>query len=173
MPRPVKTKARAPRETLPDLYARPGFLLRRGHQIAVGIFVQECAAIGLTPPQHGVLVVTGNAPRLDQAGIARALGFDRATVGALIHGLERRGMLRRESSAEDRRRKRLVLTPSGHAMLARAQDAVRRTSERLLAPLPARERSLFVDLLARLTDTLNAASRTPVQAPEGEMREKE
>jgi len=162
MPRRVKKKAR---ETLADLYARPGFLLRRGHQIAVGIFVQECAAIGLTPPQHGVLVVTGNAPGLDQAALARALGFDRATVGALVEALERRGMLRREGSAHDRRRKLLVLTPSGRAMLARSQKAVRRTSERLLAPLPAHERSLFVDLLGRLTDTLNAASRTPVQAP--------
>jgi len=74
-------------------------------------------------------------------------------------------MLRREGSAHDRRRKLLVLTPSGRAMLARSQKAVRRTSERLLAPLPAHERSLFVDLLGRLTDTLNAASRTPVQAP--------
>jgi DNA-binding MarR family transcriptional regulator len=142
-------------------------LLRRGHQIAVGIFVQECAAIGLTPPQHGVLVVAANSPGLDQAGIARALGFDRATVGALIHGLERRGMLRREGSATDRRRKVLALTARGRAMLARAQGAVRKTSERLLAPLPARDRARFVDLLARLTDTLNAASRTPVQAPEG------
>ena len=167
MPRPVKTKRRVPRgETLADLYARPGFLLRRGHQIAVGIFIQECAAIGLTPPQHGVLVVAGNAPGLDQAALARALGFDRATVGALVEGLERRGMLRREGSAQDRRRKVLALTPSGRAMLGQAQAAVRRTSQRLLSPLSEDERLLFVDLLARLTDTLNAASRTPVQAPE-------
>ena len=27
--------------TLEELYARPGFLLRRAHQIAVGIFVEE------------------------------------------------------------------------------------------------------------------------------------
>lgn len=164
----VKARRRAKRqigESLQDLYARPGFLLRRGHQIAVGIFVQECAALGLTPPQHGVLVVVGNAPGLDQAALARALGFDRATVGALVGSLENRGMLRRKSSAADARRKLLVLTPSGRTMLARAQDAVRRTSERLLSPLPAAERKLFVSLLARLTDTLNAASRTPVESP--------
>jgi DNA-binding MarR family transcriptional regulator len=179
MQHPVKTKRRhlrsgkpsAPRlvpETMDDLYARPGFLLRRGHQIAVGIFVQECEAIGLTSAQHGVLVVVGNMPGLDQAGLARALGFDRATVGDLVQALERRGMLRREGSPEDLRRKLLVLTAAGSAMLICAQEAVRRTSERILSPLKPAERELFVGLLARLTDTLNAASRTPVQAPEGQ-----
>jgi DNA-binding MarR family transcriptional regulator len=178
MPRPVNAKRRvscfdkqsSPKlvpETLQDLYARPGFLLRRGHQIAVGIFVQECEAIGLTSAQHGVLVVVGNHPGLDQAALARALGFDRATVGDLVHGLERRGMLRRDGSPEDLRRKLLVLTAAGQAMLICAQDAVRRTSDRILSPLKPAERALFVDLLSRLTDTLNAASRTPVQAPEG------
>jgi len=163
MPAPVKNKAAG--ESLGDLYSRPGFLLRRGHQIAVGIFVQECAGIGLTPPQHGVLVVTANAPGLDQAGIARALGFDRATTGALIHGLERRGLLRRESSSSDLRRKALAVTPRGRAMLRRAQAAVRRTSERLLAPLAPGERRRFVQLLERLTAALNGASRTPVLPP--------
>jgi len=160
-----KVKSRSRPESLADLYSRPGFLLRRGHQIAVGIFVQECAAIGLTPPQHGVLVVADNAPGLDQAGIARALGFDQATTGTLIHGLERRGLLRRENSPDDRRRKALAVTPKGRAMMRRAQAAVRRTSERLLAPLAPRDRRHFVQLLKRLTDALNAASRTPVLPP--------
>ena len=163
----VKANAGKPRrmETLSDLYERPGFLLRRGHQIAVGIFVQECAAIGLTPPQHGVLVVAGQTPGLDQAGLARALGFDRATIGAVIAGLERRGMLRRRSSSQDRRRKALELTARGRARLDRAQEAIRRTSSRLLAPLSPGERELFVELLTRLTHSLNIESRTPVQPP--------
>ena len=169
MPAPVKKK-RTP-ESLADLYSRPGFLLRRGHQIAVGIFVQECAALGLTPPQHGVLVVAENAPGLDQAGIARALGFDRATTGALIHGLERRGLLQRENSSADLRRKTLAVTPRGRAMLRRTQAAVRRTSERLLAPLAAGERRRFVQLLERLTAALNGASRTPVLPPAPDPRQ--
>lgn len=162
-----RSAPRAVPETLEELYARPGFLLRRGHQIAVGIFDQECDAIGLTSAQHGALVVVGNVPDLDQAALGRALGFDRATVGNLVRGLERRGMLLRKGAPEDLRRKRLVLTAAGRAMLIRAQQAVRQTSERILAPLKPAEGTLFIDLLARLTETLNAASRTPVQAPEG------
>src|SRR5256885_12122509 len=34
------------------LYQRPGFLLRRAHQISVGIFEEQCRPLGLTPPQR-------------------------------------------------------------------------------------------------------------------------
>jgi hypothetical protein len=41
--------------TLEHLYARPGFLLRRAHQIAVGIFVEACALHKLTTSQRSSL----------------------------------------------------------------------------------------------------------------------
>jgi DNA-binding MarR family transcriptional regulator len=150
---------------LSELYSRPGFLLRRAHQIAVGIFVQECAAFGLTPPQHSALIAVGHRPGLDQAGLARALGFDRATIGQVVEGLESRGMLRRKASATDRRRKTLVLTSKGRQLMARATPAIARTSERLLAPLSGRDREQFMRLLLQLTGELNSASRTPVSGP--------
>ncbi|MGE5640677.1 MAG: MarR family winged helix-turn-helix transcriptional regulator [Clostridia bacterium] len=151
--------------TLEQLYARPGFLLRRAHQIAVGIFVEECAAYGLTPPQHSTLIAIDGCPRLDQAALARAIGFDRATTGQVVEGLEARGLLRRQDSPTDRRRKTLALTPEGRALMKRAAPAIQRTSERLLAPLRANQRKHFVQLLMRLTGELNEASRSPISAP--------
>ena len=151
--------------TLEELYARPGFLLRRAHQIAVGIFVEECAAYGLTPPQHSTLIVIDRCPGLDQAALARAIGFDRATTGQVVEGLESRGLLKRENSRTDKRRKMLVLTPQGRALMKRAASAIQRTSIRLLAPLRPSQRKTFVELLLQLTDDLNRASRSPVRAP--------
>ena len=40
-----------------DIYQRPGFLLRRAHQISTAIFERSCAHLGLTPAQYGVLSV--------------------------------------------------------------------------------------------------------------------
>ena len=155
----------ARQKTLDDLYERPGFLLRRAHQIAVGIFAQECAPYGLTPPQHSTLIVIDRCPGLDQAALARAIGFDRATVGQVLEGMESRGLLKRESAATDKRRKTLVLTPAGRALMKRAAPAIKRTSERLLAPLRASQRKDFVELLLQLTGELNKASRSPLSAP--------
>jgi DNA-binding MarR family transcriptional regulator len=151
--------------TLDELYSRPGFLLRRAHQIAVGIFVEECAAFGLTPPQHSVLIAIGHCPGLDQAALARAIGFDRATVGQVLGGLESRGLVRRESSPTDKRRKTLILTPEGRSLMTKASAAIARTSERLLAPLRENQRRHFVELLLQLTRDLNSASRSPVARP--------
>jgi len=148
-----------------ELYARPGFLLRRAHQIAVGIFMQECSAVGLTPPQHSALIAIELCPGLDQAALARAIGFDRATVGQVVEGLEARGLLRRGRSRIDKRRKALSITPAGRKLMRRAARAIQRTSERLLSPLSPGDRSTFMTLLTRLTDRLNSNSRTPVRSP--------
>jgi len=150
-------------KSLDQLYSRPGFLLRRAHQIAVGIFVTECAGVGLTPPQHGVLIAVEKRPGLNQAELARLLGFDRATVGQVVEGLELRGLLRRTSSAHDRRNKSLALTPRGETRMRRAARAIQRTSERLLSPFTRGERELFIELLERLTGELNQESRTPLR----------
>lgn len=156
--------------TLADLYARPGFLLRRAHQIAVGIFVEECAAYKLTPPQHSTLIVIEHCPGIDQAALARAIGFDRATVGQVVEGLEARGLLRRQNSRADKRRKTLLLTPQGRALMRRAAPAIERTSERLLAPLKQIDRKTFVGYLLQLAGELNESSRSPVTAPAQDSR---
>jgi DNA-binding MarR family transcriptional regulator len=151
--------------TLEDLYARPGFLLRRAHQIAVGIFVEECAAFRLTPPQHSTLIVIGHCPGIGQAALARAIGFDRATIGHVVGGLEARGLLRRQNSSADKRRKTLTLSPQGSVLMQRAAAAIERTSERLLAPLSPNDRKTFIAFLLQLAGALNESSRSPVTAP--------
>ncbi len=149
-------------KALQKLYSRPGFLLRRGHQIAVSIFMQECEKTGLTPPQHGVLIAAGQHPGLSQSDVARLLGFDRATIGQVVKGLEARGLLRRGSSHDNRRNKALVLTPEGAAVLKRAALAMHRISARLLSPFNRQERRVFMELLSRLATRLNVESRTPL-----------
>ncbi|MDE1186869.1 MAG: MarR family transcriptional regulator [Pantoea sp.] len=157
-----------PPETFSDaeLYERPGFLLRRAHQISVSIFLQECEELRLTPPQHSILFVLHRWPGLDQTTLARAIGFDRATVGETLGGMETRGLLRRAVSAQDKRRKVLFLTAKGRDVMTRAIAAIHHTSDRLLAPLSAERRELFIEMLTQITGELNDASRSPVRRPD-------
>ena len=160
------TRSRVNAAALEELYSRPGFLLRRGHQIAVSIFMTECGRIGLTPPQHSVLIAAGQHRGSSQSDVARLLGFDRATIGQVVKGLEARGLLSRGGSNGNRRNKVLEVTPEGAAVLKRAAKAMERTSARLLAPFNRRERVVFMRLLARLTTRLNVDSRTPLPHPD-------
>jgi len=43
------------RDQLQDLYARPGFLLKRCHQISAAIFVEECHEFSLDTMTAGEL----------------------------------------------------------------------------------------------------------------------
>src|ERR1700749_3730239 len=96
---PMKTTPVSPSPKLPAglsrLYARPGFLLPRAHQISAAVFEDECRDLGLTPAQFGVLTVLKTHPGLGQSSLARALGFDKVTVLRVLRGLESRGLVER------------------------------------------------------------------------------
>jgi MarR family transcriptional regulator, lower aerobic nicotinate degradation pathway regulator len=150
-------------DPLKSLYSRPGFLFRRAHQIAVGIFIEECAALALTPPQHSILIAVAHYPGLSQADLSRLVGFDRATVGQVIGGLAARKLVRRAGLRRNMRNHAIELTPRGEQILQRASAAMARTSQRLLSPLSPHERKVFLALLGRVTDELNPSSRSPVR----------
>src|SRR3974390_3849214 len=46
-----------PSHSLEDLYGRPGFLLKRCHQVAAAIFLDECNAFNVKTYLHGCLCV--------------------------------------------------------------------------------------------------------------------
>jgi DNA-binding MarR family transcriptional regulator len=90
----------------------------------------------LSPSQYDLLsplLVAGDAPGLRE--LARAAGVSAPTATRMIDGLQARGLVAREPSAQDRRAVRLSLTDAGSA-------AVEAHRERLLA----RRRALFEHL---------------------------
>jgi DNA-binding MarR family transcriptional regulator len=133
-----------------DLLRRPGYLLRRAHQVAIAIFAQEAAHLSLTPPQHHALTAIRDNPGCSQAEVSRSVGYDRATMGAVLLGLEARGLIRRRGSAKDRRLKLLTITPRGEQLLKLAEPVAERINERVMEILAPEERETFVRLLAKI-----------------------
>src|SRR5690606_31163794 len=123
-----------------DLVRRPGFLLRRAHLVAVSIFNDEIGKLALTPPQHNVLSALLANPGVHQTELGRIVGYDRATIGAILAGLETRELLVRKSSKQDKRLKTLAITRKGKALLASSNEAMDRINERLLKTLADYER---------------------------------
>jgi DNA-binding MarR family transcriptional regulator len=147
---------------LDALYARPGFLLRRAHQIGVSLFMEESGKFGVTTTQYGTMYILRVRPGIDQITLARLLGLDRSTTGLVVGKLEDAGFVVRGADASDRRRKTLKLTAAGLAMLRRLSKPAERAQERLLAPFSPREREQFLALLGRFVDTYNGVVRTPL-----------
>jgi DNA-binding MarR family transcriptional regulator len=133
-----------------DFRHAPGHLIRRAHQVAVAIFMEETADFEVTPVQFAILNALLEDPGEDQVTLARKVAFDAATFGAVIARLEARGWVRREGDAADRRRKCLWVTPEGAQAARRMKRIVGKVQARILAPLSDKERMLLLDLLDRL-----------------------
>jgi DNA-binding MarR family transcriptional regulator len=151
---------------LSRLYARPGFLLRRAHQISAAVFEDECRSVGLTPAQFGVLTVLRAGPGMDQSSLARALGFDKVTVLRVLRGLEARGLVQRMPAPTSKRNLAVSLSAEGLALLDKAQKPAEKAYRRLLAPLSAQQQASLVDLLQQLTGGLEHEARAPFVPPE-------
>ncbi|HVE05980.1 MAG TPA: MarR family winged helix-turn-helix transcriptional regulator [Paraburkholderia sp.] len=146
------------------LEARPGFLIRRLHQIHVALFIEECAPEGITPVQYSILTALDQMGPSEQIALSRAVGLDRANTADVIGRLAERRFIQRRGSRTDKRKKVAELTDVGRALLARLEVGVERAHERTLAALPARDRKQFMTYLMKLVETNNELSRTPIHA---------
>jgi len=142
------------------LWARPGYLLRRLHQIHYALFFEECAGFDITPVQYGLLTTLSLNPDLDQNSLGRELGIDRTNVADVLNRLARRGLLERRRSPHDRRMVLARLTPAGEKLTKRMYRSMQRAQERLLKPLLPHERQAFIITLIRLIDGNNHLGRT-------------
>ncbi len=144
-----------------DLDRLPGHNIRRLQQIAVAVFLQETGTLGITPVQYAALRAVGDAPGIDQRSLARAIGFDTSTIAGVVDRLEARGLMTRHTAPEDRRARRLSLTPAGRALLCAATPAILRAQSRILEPLSRSEQSEFMRMLRVLVTANNELSRAP------------
>ena len=144
---------------LDSIYGRPGFLLRRCHQISVAVFLEECERFDLTPAQFGMLTVLDSSSDIDQISVAQMLGLDRTTTSNVVSRLEARGIIKRVTDPMDRRKRRLQLTVKGRKIRKDAVSPAARAGERLLAGLSAKEQKLFLDLLELVADSADGSPR--------------
>lgn len=139
-------------------------MIRRAHQIAVSLFLEETGALKITTTQYGILFILQQRPGIDQVSVAKLLGLDRSTTGMVVTRLEQDGLIGRDKGLADRRRHRLVLTRAGKAMLERLAEPAERAQARMLSALAPREREKFLDMLDKLVRSHNGSTRVPLQA---------
>jgi MarR family transcriptional regulator, lower aerobic nicotinate degradation pathway regulator len=149
----------SPPPPVSELSERPGFLVRRLHQIHLALFAEECAAFNVTPVQYSIMTVAGARPGLDQVALAYEVGVDRATLANVVARLEARRLLRRTQGRTDRRLKNVTLTAAGRKLLGQMADAARRAHDRTVEALPPVERTAFLQALRALVYAGNDIGR--------------
>jgi DNA-binding MarR family transcriptional regulator len=153
--------------SMDDVYQKPGHLIRRAQQIAVSIFLEECAPTDITPVQYAAMVALRDNPGIDATRLSALVAFDRSTVGNVLERLEGKGLVLRIGNKNDKRVKILFLSPKGATALRKVEPFVKRAQERILAPLAPEDRETFMRMLSQLVELNNDASRVPLKVDGG------
>jgi DNA-binding MarR family transcriptional regulator len=153
MTTPVKKKPRAASSggldigLLPDLL---GYHLRLAHIAVFQNFGRTVGAVDITAPQLGTLLLVEANPGVSQSAVAEALRFDRSTLVQIVDRLEARGLVKRETSARDRRSHALTLTAAGARLLVTLKELLRVHEAEIAASLSDAQRATLIALLERL-----------------------
>lgn len=101
------------------LIADIGRLKRLEFNRAISKLVAPLSAI-----EARALVYVGRANEIPQAMLARMLGLEPMPMSLLIKRLEKADLISRQKDPEDRRGKRISLTPSGNQILSRVVEVM-------------------------------------------------
>jgi DNA-binding MarR family transcriptional regulator len=132
------------------LEQRPGFLIRRLHQIHVALFQKECAAFDVTPLQYSLLSVLARRGIADQTTLAADVALDRTTTTGALKRLHSRRFIERGVPHGDRRAQTCRLTKSGAALLDQMEASVRAAHHETVAELSKNEQKRFLAMLQRI-----------------------
>jgi DNA-binding MarR family transcriptional regulator len=104
------------------------------------MFEVTLESVGLTIQKYRVLAYLDQAPATPSE-LAYRLTVQAPTVTRLVAGLTERGYVSREVDGSDRRRNVLRVTGAGRRAMTQAGAASQAAMDRILAPLPARDRA--------------------------------
>lgn len=121
---------------------------------------------GITADQFVLLSVLAREEGITQVTIVDRTASDANTVAAILRLLERRGFVRRESHAQDRRARCVFLTASGR----RVQRRAARESQSLLAALADCIPGSSTDEVERFLKSVHAIFAKAATAANGQPR---
>lgn len=142
------------------LMQMPGHLIRRLNQHAGAVFQERMnqARYDITSVQFAALETLSKHPGLDQAGLAKRIAYDRATIGGVVKRLVHKGLVTREPDPKDRRSFMLSLSTMGKEHLAKLRPLVATLQGDILEKLTDDEQTIFLGLLVKAL-SLDAESK--------------
>ena len=114
------------------------------------------AGCAITVEQWTLLINIRNAGGQSQQQLAELVYLDKTTVARLAAGLEKKGLISRESVSADRRQKRLVITARGTALLANLKPIALAAQQMVLQDLDPEKLKSCREVLRRVYDTILA-----------------
>ncbi len=134
-----------------DVTEQVGHLLRRAYQRHAALFQSEIPDAHLTAAQFATLCAVRDLQPCSLNDVVKRSAIDQATVRGVVDRLAARGLLRVAAHQRDGRKREIVLTPEGQALLAATVPFARRVTEQTFGDFNPAERLALVYLLRRMS----------------------
>jgi len=129
-------------------------------------FAERVESSSQTEARWSALYQLAREPRgLIQSELAERMGIQGPTLVRLLDALEAQGLVRRLSTPEDRRAKRVMIQPSGEAMVKEVDVIAAQLREGAFVGVTIEELRVTLQVLEKLGSTLGPAAN---DTPQGE-----
>src|SRR5258707_10399259 len=127
-----------------------GYNLRRAQLCTWRKYAAQFGENNIRPGLFSLLVLVGSNPGIAQIELGKHLGIDKASIVALLHRLEKVGLLDRRPSTRHRPRPGIFLTARGATELAALIAQVRALERQMAGRFTRAEFEQFLGFLQRL-----------------------
>jgi DNA-binding MarR family transcriptional regulator len=117
---------------------RIGFLIHDVSRLRRTVVDKALRPIGVTRSQWWVLANLSrhNGEGMMQTELAKVMDVGKVTLGGLVDRLEAGGIVARQADPQDRRAKRVVITPRGQKLLTEIQGIAKVVNARIMSGIP-------------------------------------
>lgn len=149
---------------------RLGFVIADVARLMRRRFDQRARALGFTRAQWQVLIALSRHEGIHQAGLADYLDVENITLCRMVDRLAEAELVERRPDPNDRRVRRLYLTPTAIAAIGRMQVIGSEVREEALAGLSAEACDQLMATLVKIRSNLSSKSVEPVEAATEDQR---
>jgi DNA-binding MarR family transcriptional regulator len=127
-----------------------GYLIHDVSRLRRKAFDRHIKGLKVTRSQWWVLAYVSRKDGMAQTQLAERLDVGKVAIGGLIDRLERSGLAKRVPDEQDRRIKRIFLTPKGKRLVEKLREVSLEFNERVLQGIPASSLITTTEVLRRL-----------------------
>ncbi|MCW5773249.1 MAG: MarR family transcriptional regulator [Rhodospirillaceae bacterium] len=132
-----------------------GYLVRDAHRAFQALIERRIAPFGVTRGQWYFLRVLWREDGLSQRELSRRVGMMEPTTVIALQSMEKAGLVRRERSAEDKRKAQVWLTPKAQKLREKLLPLAREVTMDARRGVSQAEFEAFRDVIARMTMNLD------------------
>jgi len=131
-----------------------GFLVHDIARLMRWNFDRQSAGLGLTRAQWSVLAHLNRSDGVQQKTLAQLIDIKPITLARHIDRLEAEGWVERRDDPDDRRAKRVFLSPKSTPMLDSLRKLGQKVRKQAMQGVSAEEETLMLEVMLRIRDNL-------------------